>query len=436
MNCHLLCPICVAQASLPGGPVARQALVGSAWHAPLTLLVQSAVPFAPLLGAFIPAIFAGIAVFRFIHRLTVGSTERRAAGSSDRLIVESSNEYLLFVICYLFSIVCAVSAAAAAALSSSPTAAALFIYSFLKLADWALRRRLRDWVLLSCSLGALVLCGLPYIGWIVGVVALLPLLIAADKRLRPRTVGLMFLCLAPVVYAAGCWLLLSHLIFSDPVFAWRFAATLKIGTFPDAALWTAAACAAAAVASAAIGSRKSEVGSRKSKVESRKSEVGGRKSPSHLLSVIRYPLSVICAAAAAAALWFGALSSCGLAWALPWGAPANLPPPDLDAVAKHVKDATPWGRVFVCGYAGLGARASNPNDAAIFEPCLDPHLGALREAYTRQRLFILVPRPDRENALEPPEWRYGGLYGNGAQRLLLDEDFGPWRLYEVVSAEF
>ena len=140
--------------------------------------------------------------------------------------------------------------------------------------------------------------------------------------------------------------------------------------------------------------------------------------------------------AAAASLWFGTLSAAALNWSLPWGAPANIAPPDRDAVARHVKDVTPWGRVFVCGYAGLGGQCSDPADDAMFEPCLDLHIGVLREAYTRQKLYLLVPKPERENALEPCEWRYGGIYDNGAQRLLFDRDFGDWRLYEVVSAEF
>jgi hypothetical protein len=130
------------------------------------------------------------------------------------------------------------------------------------------------------------------------------------------------------------------------------------------------------------------------------------------------------------------LSAAALDWALPWGAPANLAPPDRDAVARHVKDVTPWGRVFVCGYAGLGGRCTDPADDALFEPCLDLHIADLRVAYTRQKLYLLVPKPERENALEPYEWRYGGIYLNGAQRLLFDRDFGDWRLYEVVSAEF
>ena len=402
MNWHLPIPICISLAGLQGG-TARQALVGGAWHAPLPLLLQTPFAHAPRLYASVAALFAGVAAFRFFRRLAALPA---APPSGDQDRSPSRSEHLLSPIPYLLSPICAVAAAMATALSSSPAATAVFLYSFMKIADWSLRRRLRDWVLLSLSLGALLLCGLPYIGWVVAMLALLPLLLATDKNIRPRTGGLMFLCAAPVAYAAGCWILLSRLIFSDPFFAWRFVPHLSVAALPRGSLYTAGATGLCALV--------------------------------FLLwrRVASQAKASLCAATAAAALWFGLLSSCGLDWALPWGAPANLPPPDRDAIARHVKEATPWGRIFVCGYAGLGGRCADPADDALFEQALDPHIAALRKAYTRQRLYILVPRPERENALEPPEWRYRGLYANGAQRLLFDEDFGPWRLYEVVSAEF
>ena len=349
-------------------------------------------------------------------------------------------------------------------MTAAPTANALFVLAVLKLLDWARERRLRDWVWFSFLMAGLLLCGLPYIGWVVAMLFVTPLLIVADKRTRPRVGGLMFLCLAPVVYAAGCWILLSYLILDDPFFAWRFIGDLSFGPFQGAALWTAAACAAVAALAAAvhkiIDNRYWIIDNRyEDYLETTNSPQQGRivdsysmgnekrgtenrcssKSYKYLLSIIYYPLSIICVAAsvaAAAILWFATLSAAALDWSLPWGAPANIAPPDRDAVARHVKEVTPWGRVFVCGYAGLGGQCSDPADDAMFEPCLDLHIGVLREAYTRQRLYLLVPKPERENALEPCEWRYGGIYDNGAQRLLFDQDFGPWRLYEIVSAEF
>ena len=409
-----LSTISLAHVPLPSGGAGRQALVGSAWHAPLPLLLQSPFAKAPALYLFLLALIVGLATFRHLRRVAAQMAEgNREQGSGNRN-QESGNrkwrtvKYLLSPISYLLSPICATALGAAVATTAAPTAAALFVLSVLKLLDWAREKRLRDWVWFSFLMAGLLLCGLPYIGWVVAMLLVAPLLIVADKRTRPRVGGLMFLCLAPVVYAAGCWILLSYLILDDPFFAWRFIGDLSFGPFPRAAVWTAAACAAVAALATAVH------------------KIGDRLSP-------------ICAAAsvvAAAALWFATLSAAALGWSLPWGAPANIAPPDRDAVAKHVKEITPWGRVFVCGYAGLGGECSDSADDALFEPCLDLHIGVLREAYTRQRLYLLVPKPERENALEPCEWRYGGIYDNGAQRLLFDRDFGLWRLYEVVSAEF
>ncbi len=395
--------------SLPSGGAGRQALVGSAWHAPLPLLLQSPFAKAPALYLFILAAVVGLAVFRHLRRVAAQMTEiidNRCGGNGG---AAKPQKYLLSVIYYLLSIICALAVGAAVVSTAAPTANALFVLAVLKLLDWTRKRRLRDWVWFSFLMAGLLLCGLPYIGWVVAMLIIAPLLIAADRRTRPRTGGLMFLCLAPVIYAAGCWILLSYLILDDPFFAWRFIGDLSFDTFPRAAVWTAAACAAGGALAAAVH------------------KIGGR---------IRSPICAAASVAPAAILWFATLSAAALDWSLPWGAPANIAPPDRDAVAQHVKAVTPWGRVFVCGYAGLGGQCSDSVNDAMFEPCLDLHIGVLRKAYTRQKLYLLVPKPERENALEPCEWRYGGIYDNGAQRLLFDQDFGPWRLYEVVSAEF
>ena len=448
---YLLSPICVP----PEGPAARQALVGNAWHAPLPQLLQAPFVHCPWL---VP-VLAAVVVFCFLRRVggrdearpSRGPDEAGPSRGVEEVVAVSANwkpPHLLSPISYLLSLICAIAVGAAVAMTAAPTATALFVLSVLELLAWSCKRRLRDWVFLSFSLAGLLLCGLPYIGWVALMLLLLPLLILADRRSRPRLGGLMFLCLSPVLYAAGCWVLLSYLILDDPFFAWRFIPRLALAPLPREALWTAAAAAAVAAA-AEIGDRRCGIGDRRfatsvgaavgREIGDRRCEIGDRRyGGGYLSSLISYLLSPICAASAAlaaAALWFGALSAAGLDWALPWGRPANLPPPDRDAVARHVKEATPWGRVFVCGYAGLGGSCTNAADASLFETCLDPHIGMLRRAYVRQRLYLLVPRPDKENALDPCEWRYDGLYAGGAQRLLFDRDFGAWRLYAVISAD-
>ncbi len=456
-----LSTISLAHVPLPSGGAGRQALVGSAWHAPLPLLFQSPFAKAPTLYLFLLALLVGLVTFRHLRRVAAWMKGNREQGTGNRKWGTGNGErgtgkYLLSTIYYLLSTICAVAVGAAVIVTAAPTATALFALSVLKLLDWARERRLRDWVWFSFLMAGLLLCGLPYIGWVVAMLLVAPFLIVADKRTRPRVGGLMFLCLAPVVYAAGCWILLSYLILDDPFFAWRFIGDLRFGPLPRAAVWTAAGAAAIAAVAAAVhkivdsrywivDSRCEENGKEERGQEAQKAREPAAAKPQKLLSTIYYLLSTICApsqiaaaaaVAAAAAIWFGALAAAALDWSLPWGAPANIAPPDRDAVARHVKDVTPWGRVFICGYAGLGEHCSDPADDAMFEPCLDLHIGVLREAYTRQKLYLLVPKPEHENALEPCEWRYGGIYDNGAQRLLFDQDFGSWRLYEIVSAEF
>ncbi len=489
--CCLSSPIGAIGAPVPSG-TARQALIGNAWHAPLPRLLQAPFACVPRLYFLLLALATAFVVFHFIRRIAGLSQCRLVGGSGgDGVLPETADcggsrqptadcrigqsplsvsspsrrapsqihrNRLLSAISCLGSAACA----ALAALSAAPTASALALCSLFALLSWSRTRRLADWVFFSFALAGLLLCGLPYIGWAVMMLVLLPLPILADRRSRPRLGGLLFLCLAPVLYAAACWTLLSYLILDDPVFAWRFIGGLQFSSFPPTALGTAIAATGVAAMAGAGLSRFAEgacavrnldeaglsldggaaLSGAIGPCESRPSTVGSRgeedlvsESGKQDKKIFLLPIFTAAVATAAAALWFGLLVSSGLDWALPWGTPANLPPPDCDAVARHVKEATPWGRIFVCGYAGLGSTCTNPEDAERFEPCLDPHIFVLRKAYKGQRLYLLVPRPDRENALDPCEWRYGGLYANGAQRLLFDRDFGPWRLFEVVGAD-
>ena len=279
----------------------------------------------------------------------------------------------------------------------------LLLTALAAFALWSRRPRLATWTLLSFCLAALLLCGLPFIGWCVALVAVLPAFIASKRETRPRTGALMLLAAAPSVYAILCWLLLSHLILDDAIYAWRFAPRL---TFDTARIgrWMIGAAIAAGVVSAA-------------------SAVMRRRA--------------ICAVSIGIALylaWTSVLSGFGLGWCAPWRDAGGAAPPDKAAVASYVRERTPWGRVFVCGYSGLAAKpCADEADEALFVPCLDLRIDVLREAYAGQDLFILVPKPEGPDALESCVWRYDDLYSHGAQRLLFAADFGEWRLYQVIS---
>lgn len=282
----------------------------------------------------------------------------------------------------------------------------LLATALVSLAAWARRPRLASWTVLSFSLAALLLCGLPFAGWCVAVIAILPAFIATHRETRGRIGALMLLAAAPSAYALLCWLLLSHLILNDALYAWRFAAGLHFDpTRIGAGAKVATAAAAVAACAAGILRRRGA-----------------------------------CAAAIGVAIylaWSGVLSGLGLGWCAPWRASGGATPPDRAAVSSYVKERTPWGRVFICGYSGLASfRRGNGDEDDMFVPCLDLRIDVLREAYAGQDLFLLVPKPQGPDALEPCVWRYGNIYSNGAQRLLFAGDFGEWRLYEVINARY
>ena len=280
--------------------------------------------------------------------------------------------------------------------------AVLFFVVLYKLCVWTTSRRLFDWVILSFALAALLLCGMRFMGFAVAVLAVLPLVIITDPVMRPRLQGLLFTAYVPSLYAIGCWLLMSYLVLGDAVYAWRGISALAF-SFRPAFVIPLVVFFVLAVVFALFKFRP--------------------------LAVFASALLLLCA-------WFAVLDSAGLDWAIPGSrGRAGIKAPDKEAVAAYVKNATPWGRVFVCGYNGFGKSCADEADEKLFVPCIDLHIGELRKAYVRQQLFILVPKPECENALESCNWRYGDLYANGAQRLLFAGDFDDWRLYEVISSE-
>lgn len=278
----------------------------------------------------------------------------------------------------------------------------LFFVAVYKLAVWTTSRRLFDWVILSFSLAALLLCGMRFTGFSVAILVALPFVIIADPVMRPRLQGLLFTAYVPSLYAIGCWLLMSYLVLGDALYAWRGISALSFSLSLDFVIPMVVFFVLAVV-----------------------------------FALFKFrPLAVFASALLLLCAWFTVLDSAGLGWGIPGSrGRVGIKAPDKDAVAAYVKNATPWGRVFVCGYNGLGVPCSSEDDEKLFVPCIDLHIGELRKAYTRQQLFILVPKPECENALESCNWRYGDLYANGAQRLIFADDFGAWRLYEVVSAE-
>jgi hypothetical protein len=101
-------------------------------------------------------------------------------------------------------------------------------------------------------------------------------------------------------------------------------------------------------------------------------------------------------------------------------------------VESFVTARTPYGRVFVCGYAGLGLLDGYTGDRML--PSLDLHIGTVRKQYFGQHIFLLVHRPVGPAAMDNVHGRHPWLYESGGSRAIHAGDFGIWRLFEVVGA--
>lgn len=369
--------------------VGRQALVGNLWFAPLPTLVHL-VTRSPWYTLLLCHGAAAWILWRFLRRRfrPFLSLALYAAALGGLIWLGGSLPARLLLSWHIVGVV--------------------VLYTVLKLVDWTRSRGLKDWVLFSLALAAASLCGLRLLGWCAGIALLLPILVVTDKRSRPRLGGLLFLCYLPVLYALGSWFLMSRLIMGSALYPWRFLAAISFdpastGLYPlIGGLLFAAALAL------------------------------------YCIRRLR-PVSVLAGTLALAFLWTGLLSGAGLKWATPVGCSSDTPQDGRPATAdlfrtigEDVRKVTTYGHVFVCSHAGLGRQDEIGGTA--FTPCLDLYVDDLRASYPGQQLFLLVPRPVGAEATHSAAWRYDRLYENGAEHLLFFDDYGPWRLFQVVSA--
>lgn len=428
----------------------RQALVGSLWHAPLPTL--AGLPAAALLprGAATPlvsrvTVLAAIAylfwvLLRFCRRLFPPLTGHG---------------------CWL---ACLLLMARHPGLAVEPQQAvtlAAATVTLLKLADWCETRRLADLVKFAFALALLALCGAPLAGLALLLALLLPAVAFLDPAARPRFQGLLILGLLPALYALGIWALMSRLILSDAFYAWRFLihGLVRWHGWPAEALQfhhTAAlaccgllgvlAAAHKALRAALLGLAGIALGAWM--VVLHGLGLAWAAGTASILLALTALLALIAALQAFRARHptlarFGA-AICTLVLLAVW-ARDPLPGsgrPDtqnrqiqrqvLDAIEHDVMSRTPYGRIFICSYRGLGLLESEQRER--FVTCLDLHIGTLRERYRRQNLFLLVPRPEAEAALECTVWRHGDIYAHGVARALFAGDWCDWRLYEIVTA--
>jgi hypothetical protein len=450
----------------------RQALVGSGWHPPLPLLVGAPAaffaPHAALPWAAVFTVFLAFAIALYAVWITLGRAFHPETAAADgpppaRLV--------------RFSVPLARSSAwiACAGLlwhlagPADPVrmvVVATGVVSLCKLADWWGSGRLSDLVKLAFAIAALVLCGFATAGLAFALFLLMPLPVLWHPALRGRFQGVFVLGVLPGLYTLLVWCLMGWLILGDGFYALRGMG--RCLSWNPSAPGLPAAVAAVLLLVAAIARRRdasllallagiavlalwAEV--------FRSAGLDHTLDPSPALGVVAAVLALARIAARSSLRDGGAaplrrttlggvvmlvfstvmLATARLAF-LARCSP-EIPPIDrsrvesavlLEHVRTTVEAQTPYGRIFVCGYTApglLGGERPEP-----FTPCLDPFLGALRTDYTRQHIFLLMPRPRHAAAWESLYWRYPGIFERGAQRLLFARDFGDWRLYELVSA--
>lgn len=54
--------------------------------------------------------------------------------------------------------------------------------------------------------------------------------------------------------------------------------------------------------------------------------------------------------------------------------------------------------------------------------------------YRGHHLFLLVHKPEGRSAMDSVHWKFDAIYELGDRATLYEDDFGPWRLYEIIQA--
>ena len=427
---------------IAGTTEGRQALFGSCWVAPLPVLFY--LPFAWLL----PEPAAGGAAF-FVAWLFVFWAVReavKATGHSGWRIVLAQTAIAGMM---------AVSRQPQALQIATALTAGLMLLAAAAVADWAAYRRLRDVVTAGASGAFLMLCGFPAFGPAGLAVGLLPFAACGDRETRVRFQAWLLLGGLPLVYTVGVWLLLNRLILGDAFFFLRslehltpnlflfLASVFAPGLLLVPALFVTWMCDARAekpgsgpVAASALLVSFAGVLIASAKVL----DLFGVGWSDVTLNVCALTVLMIALARLRQPMYRLAVSLGLFVWlstfwfgGQPQPAAATAAPEKICGdVEAYVQARTPYGRVFVLGYAGMDLLRGYAGERLV--PNMDLHVGSLRRAYKGQNLYVLVPQPEGAVRAESVFWKHPDIYARGAERLLYAEGFGTWHLFEVVSA--
>jgi hypothetical protein len=427
----------------------RQALVGSVWFAPLAVLAGAPAAYLVPAGrepwAAAAASAAGVACALYAFRRLA----RRCLPAAAALPVWAAFAVMCRPMCRDPFLAVGVAAALAAA---------------IKAVDWLASRRLADLVKFGFALAALALAGFPLAGFGLGLLLLLPVGPWLHAELRGRRPAVCILGGLPAVYAGCVWALMSWLILGDGLYPLRgLAANLR---WSGAGLADVLPCLPAGLAILLV------VAGGVWRRSLRAAAAGGLGLCLLAWTWLLQRMGLDWALGAAVALLplLAMVALLHLAASISGGAgPSGQPRPVgaalavvlalglcagqaaverrttvragsgasgqsdvLVRVASDVRERTPYGRIFVCGYPGLALlRGERPEP---FVPCLDLHIGLLRRDYARQDLFLMIPVPTGAAASESLYWRYPDVYRRGTQSALFAGQYGAWRLFEIVAA--
>jgi len=457
---------------LAGSTEGRQALVGSCWFGPLPILASTFFAWFDAqsgAGLLVLAMTAWCGWSLAIYRLGRIVSPCRAM----RLLAQAS-------------------AAVGVAASGGALQPAVALPVWLGVmaagacADWSIFRRLGALATLGFALAALALCGVCLSGWVVLAMAVLAVVTWRANDVRGRLPAVLMLGWLPLFYALGVWALLNWLLLGHPLYFVRplFAAgVLAWGGWPDSGSLVARLIVVFGVAATILaGARRRPDGV----------VLGvfglGAWGWAHVLSGYSagwaagaaLPLSVfLCVAAVVRTLIppppvavgdDGEVPSPGDETPAPAWRPRTAAGVAVllllalaaavwrdmrrttraerlmveqrteqhqaiicSSVADYVQRRTPYGRVFVCGYEGLGLLRNRPANSILI-PNMDLHLGEMRRQYHGQNLFVLLHRPEGRAAADSVHVRLTDAYRLGFGRTLYARDFGEWRLFEVVGA--
>jgi len=430
----------------------RQALVGSAWWAPLPVLVR--LPLAALfegeagpVASVLVSIFFGVAILFLLNGILRGW----GIGWPRWLIAAGLALHPAFLRACFDG-------------SSGTMALFLVLLSAHNLAQWLAQKKLRYLIVLALATALLVATSVELAPWALLVLLLLALdqVVAPSKRWYKEAV--LILGFFPTLYTVGLWMLLNWLVMGDALYFVRsFAASAgrDVGAaslVPIGVMHGASAGVSLLLVIVAL-MRKSGAGISlgilgfSPLVLALLMGANGLSWAGGPVLLCLFPLAVLSAAyavtmsgtlarPAAVAVAVAVLATSGMAF-MQRGEIRPLARGEgysrtteqnrwLPMIERHVANRSHYPQVFVCGYDSFTLLGSYANP--VFVRSMDFNFNKAKQDYPGRDLFVLVHRPRARSGMDSVHWKYPRIFELGSHTTLYDGDFGDWRLFEIVQA--